>query len=516
MKKNKEKTDTRSQQRLKLEMQQLKDRLAEAEDTLQAFRDGQVDAVVVSEQNQDRVFTMRSADYMYRSLVEQMHEGAVAITFDGTILYGNRQFAKMMSVRLEKLIGASIFDFVSPLNADYLTSLIKSGKKQGANGEMEVLGEHGASFPVHISVSAFTTDDLPALWMVFADLSQLKLAEIVEFSDDAIFRIKLDGTILTWNKGAENLYGYSGKEIIGHSMEKIFLIDKLEELTHFINRIKKRKQATRFETVGLKKNKEPVDISLNHSPITDPGGKVIGASIIARNISQEKQLERQKDALIGMASHELKTPVTTVKSYAQILGDCLKEQNDQKLLQYVVKLESQVDRITSLINDLLDVSRMEAGKLDLVKEKFNLSELVREVVGDIQELSKHKRIIVEDSLQGKVLADKHRISQVITNLISNAIKYSPGNDRIYVKVFSRAHSVGMTVQDFGIGINKKDLRKIFERFFQVDNGLSKSGTGLGLGLYISHEIIKRHDGEIWVESQKGKGSIFGFSLPIKS
>lgn len=490
----------------------MKNRLEEAEETLRAIRDGRVDAVVVSKKNKNEVYTLRSSDYIYRMLVEKMREGALTLTPEGMILYSNQQFAQMTGMKLDRLIGTSIFEFVSPLNKNYLAAFIAQSRK-GGNLELELVKKNGENFPAHISVNAFSEEETQMLGMIVTDLSRLKLAEIVEFNADAIFRKNLEGLILSWNKGAERLFGFTEKEMIGSSIEKIIPDYNTMESKRVNARITRHERLERLEMTAVRKDKRPILLSLTYSPIADPSGNVIGAAVVARDITKEREFEKQKDTLIGIASHELKTPVTTIKGYAQILSSYLRNSIDRKPLEYLAKLEGQVDRITTLINDLLDVSKIEAGKLELITEKFDVTALAKEIAEDMQQTTDQK-IVFEGSSAIVVFADKHRISQVVINLISNAIKFSPENGKIIVAVKGSPTEVEVCVKDQGIGIQKKDLKKVFTRFFQADSSMRKSNSGLGLGLYICHEIVSRHEGKIWVDSGKGKGSAFTFSLPL--
>lgn len=228
-----------------------------------------------------------------------------------------------------------------------------------------------------------------------------------------------------------------------------------------------------------------------------------------------KEADRMKDEFLSVASHEFRTPITTIKSYAQILKSLLKGNKDSKLLLYATKLESETDRLTQLVNELLDVSRIQSGKLALVKERVNLSALVKELIEDMQRITPTHQIIVEGNLNKRVLADEQRLRQVLINLISNAIAYSPKAKRVIVRLSSDNRNVWVSIEDFGIGLKKNSLSRVFERFFQAENKVRTSHRGLGLGLYICRQIIRQHNGEIWAESKKGEGSTFTFKLPFK-
>jgi len=247
--------------------------------------------------------------------------------------------------------------------------------------------------------------------------------------------------------------------------------------------------------------------------VTSVTGLILGAIAAER-----EQIEERKDEFISMASHELKTPITTIKGYTQILNQFLKQSkqsHDKNLLSYIYKMEQQLNRLTKLVNDLLDVSKIQSGKLQLQRQRFKVDKLVEEVIEDMQIISKHKIAFEKNGKIPKVWADRYHISEVLVNLISNAIKYSPRSDKIFIRTSSNGEEVTVSVQDFGIGISKQDKDRVFERFFQADTRIRQSFQGLGLGLYISAEIIRQHGGSMLLDSVKGSGSTFAFRLPTR-
>jgi signal transduction histidine kinase len=234
---------------------------------------------------------------------------------------------------------------------------------------------------------------------------------------------------------------------------------------------------------------------------------------------ERKRADIQKDEFLGFASHELKTPVTSIKAYIQLMQLYANRKQDaekilQDLLPLIKKVDTQVDRLTHLINDLLDVTKVQAGKLEFNFEEFPIDEVVHEVVGNMQMTTAKHTIIIEGKTAINVYGDRERTSQILINLLSNAIKYSPQADRILVRVADRANKACVTVQDYGIGISKENQQKIFERFYRVDGTKQETYPGLGLGLHIAAEIAKRQNGRLSVESVEGKGSIFCLELPV--
>lgn len=236
---------------------------------------------------------------------------------------------------------------------------------------------------------------------------------------------------------------------------------------------------------------------------------------VSFDITGSKQLQQQKDDFIGIASHELKTPVTSIKAYAQVLERILLKKGDIMEAGLMKKMDSQLNRLTNLIGDLLDVTKVNSGKLQYTHVDFNFNEMVQAVIEELQRTTEKHEIVLELTEVPIVYADQERISQVLTNLITNAIKYSPEANRIVVHTEEKDGNVMLCVQDFGIGIASSKLDQVFEQFYRVTGTMQHTYPGLGLGLYISSEIIKREGGKIWVESEEGRGSNFCFSIPIR-
>lgn len=232
------------------------------------------------------------------------------------------------------------------------------------------------------------------------------------------------------------------------------------------------------------------------------------------DITVRQQLEQQKDEFVSIASHELKTPITSVKAYTQILGKRFQKAGDIKSAELIAKMDAQLDKLTDLIGDLLDVTKIEAGRIQFHEGHFDFNELVEETVEQLQRTTEKHHI--EQKLQPTktVYGDRERLGQVLINFLTNAIKYSPHANKIIVSTVIDTNNVILSVQDSGVGLSKEEQEKVFERFYRVGGSDQATYPGLGLGLYIASDIIKRHKGRVWVESIKAKGSTFYFSLPI--
>ena len=267
----------------------------------------------------------------------------------------------------------------------------------------------------------------------------------------------------------------------------------------------------------------------NYVPLFNHSGDVYAVMVISHDITENiRQVEELRKAIesdklksdfIKMASHELKTPVTSIKGYVQLVLSMMKENETKPLPPLMVKsclvsIEKQINKLTRLMTELLDLSRIESGKLELNYEVFNLNELVIDVVQDLIYTNPRQKINLYHDFYSSVVGDKDRVGQVIINLLNNAIKYSPDTDRIDVTVFEAENkSIGISVRDFGIGIDKKEQEKIFERFYRAEGQSEQTYPGFGIGLFIAREMVVRHNGKISVESEKGKGSVFTFILP---
>ncbi|HEY1023818.1 MAG TPA: ATP-binding protein [Sphingobacteriaceae bacterium] len=234
------------------------------------------------------------------------------------------------------------------------------------------------------------------------------------------------------------------------------------------------------------------------------------------DVTDHKEKERRRDELITIVSHELKTPVTSMKAYLQLLGRKIAIAPDDPAAEMFNKIEIQISRLVMLITDLLDVSKIEGGHLQLKIEKYNFHDLLAEVVADVQKTTATHQIVLSDNPHVTITGDPERTRQVIINLLTNAIKYSPDAGQVIVKATTRRRELTCSVQDFGIGIPLNKQKRIFDRFYRVSDDPNYAVTGIGMGLYISSEIIMRLGGRMWFESVPDEGSTFSFSIPVNS
>jgi PAS domain S-box-containing protein len=237
---------------------------------------------------------------------------------------------------------------------------------------------------------------------------------------------------------------------------------------------------------------------------------------IVIDITERKKLETQKEDFIGIASHELKTPVTSIKSYTQLLLEMLKIKNEAESLEIIEKLDRQVDRLAYLIADLLDITRISEGQMRLHRQRVDINVLVQEIAELMQRTTIKHVIELELPSLPVTNIDRERIGQVLINLLGNAIKYSPNGQRIIVQTELKDNMIRVNITDFGIGMSEETRQKVFERFFRAGDNKVQTFPGLGLGLFIASDIIKKHGGEIGVESEKNKGTLIFFTLPVQA
>jgi PAS domain S-box-containing protein len=325
------------------------------------------------------------------------------------------------------------------------------------------------------------------------------------------------GFAKSWSKRAEEIFGWSEKEFI-ESQETGFS-QVYEEDLPWVSKmlaqlISGEVERNKVQYRNIAKCGGVIWCEWFNSVLKDKDGKVKTIMSLVQDITEQKQQERQKDDFLSMASHELKTPVTTIKAYGQIAESMLEEKGDVETLDIINRMNTQVNRLTTLIGNLLDFTKIQKGKLMYNEAFFDFNELVKEVIDDMQKTSYTHEIINNSGKTVTIFGDKDKLSQVLNNLISNAIKYSPKADRILVSTELQKDGIELSVQDFGIGILAESQQNVFQQFYRVTGDNQSTFPGLGIGLYICSEIITMHGGKIWVESTVDKGSTFYSWLPF--
>jgi PAS domain S-box-containing protein len=357
------------------------------------------------------------------------------------------------------------------------------------------------------------------------------LAAIIESSDDAIVSKTLDGVIQSWNRAAEVMFGYTAAEAIGRHITLIIPPELHHEEDEILAKLRRGERIAHYETIRRTKDGRDLNISLTVSPIRDASGRVIGASKVARDITERKSLERERERLlqwerdtrkqlsdavsardefIAVAAHELRNPLHVVHLTLQLLQRATTD--SPRIAELVEKTGFQLTRLSTLVERLLDVTRVRSGTFELFRENFDMSVLMREIVARFANEPPGTRIALELDPTIRGSWDRLRIDQALTNLLSNAVKYGNRNP-IGISASSDGSRVTVKVRDEGIGIGEEELPRIFDRFERLNAGSAREG--LGLGLWIAKIIVEAHGGAILAESEVGKGSVFTVTLPLR-
>ncbi len=464
-------------------------------------------------------------------------------------LWWNEGFQKMFGYRADQ-IEPGIESWTSRLHPDDLKDIghsihevIDSGghswageyRFRRADGSYALVADRG--YVVHDSEGKpvrmlGSMMDITERKRVEAEL--FKLASIVEYTDDAIIGKALDGTILSWNTGAEKLFGYSAEEVVGKHLPALFPPDRLDEEPQIIERIMRGESIDHYETVRISKEGAHIPISLVVSPIKDADGAIVGISKIARDITERKQIEeelrqardsalesaRLKSEFLANMSHEIRTPMNGVIGMTGLLLDS--ELNAEQR-DFTETIRSSADSLLTIINDILDFSKIEAGKLHFEMLDFDMRTIVESTVELLAERAQAKEIelasLVDSNVPTQVRGDAGRLRQVLVNLVSNAVKFTETGE-VTVRATKESETdthvmIRYAVNDTGIGISPEAARRLFQAFTQADGSTTRKYGGTGLGLAISRQIVELMGGKIGVESEPGKGSTFWFTVRLE-
>lgn len=352
-------------------------------------------------------------------------------------------------------------------------------------------------------------------------ISQARLARILDIADDAIISTDGNQIITLFNQGAEKMFGYSAHEVIGQKLDLLLPERFAQAHRQHVNEFGKspslsRRMGERKEIFARRQDGSefPAEASISKFNLSNE----YFYTVILRDITARKQIERMKDEFVSVVSHELRTPLTSIHgSLGMLASGLLKPDSEQAKRLLQIATES-TERLVRLINDILDIERIESGKVKMARETCNLADLINSTVSMIESLADKAEVHLSvSSLSLELWADADRIVQTLTNLLSNAIKFSPKGSTVYLRTEKKGDTeVLLTVRDTGRGIPTDKLESIFERFQQVDSSDSRNHDGTGLGLAICRSIVQQHGGRIWVESVVGEGSTFYLLLPIHS
>jgi PAS domain S-box-containing protein len=351
------------------------------------------------------------------------------------------------------------------------------------------------------------------------------IENLVDNAGDVILATDLEDRILNWNRGAEIIMGYAKEEMIGTHLSILLPLERFDDLAVIRNKVATTGPIQDLEVQSRTKDGRSIYLSLSVSAITDVEQRIVGFLRIAKDITEKKRYEERlkeldelKSDFVSNVSHELRTPLTAIKGSVDNMLDGITGPLNEKQTRYLSRIKANSDRLARLINDLLDLSRIEAGIRLRYMNTFLLP-IATEVIETLRPMAAEKRIQIEvapDAENVTAWVDSDRISEILINLVGNAIKFTPSEGRVRIHL----HSIGgkfvkITVADTGPGIPADHASRVFDRFYQVTQAELQKTRGTGLGLSIAKALVEMHGGKIWLESVEGEGSTFVFTLPIE-
>jgi PAS domain S-box-containing protein len=523
---------------------QLEERLREAEETLDAIRNGHVDAVVVQGPSGDQVFTLKGADHRYRQLVESMNEGALLVDRDGTIVYGNARFAELAGIGLDHILGSVLQRHVAEPSRALVDAMLQVRGGAPAKAEVELVAGDGSRKPVYLSAAAAWNEDLALNCVIVTDLTDQKrnqdmlaterlTVQIVDQATEGIVVCDLAGVVIRASRVAQSI---TGATLLLRRFDEAVRLDAPDDpapARSLLARALRGETTTGEEVTLLRDHREPIDLLLSAGPIASSDGEVLGCVISFVDITDRKRAaeERQrlleaataarieaetanraKDEFLAMLGHELRNPLAPILTALELM----KLRPDESCTREREVIERQVKHVVTLVGDLLDVSRIARGKVQLDRKPVDLARAIEKAIEAAAPLLDERRHrIVVDVAPGLWLdGDETRICQVVSNLVTNAAKYTPEGGTITVAAARKHGEIVITVRDTGVGIPPDLLPHLFDLFVQGRRTLDRAEGGLGLGLAIVQSLVELHGGTVRARSDgPHTGSEFEVRLP---
>lgn len=490
------------------------------------------------------------------AIIDSSDDGIISKDLNGTVQSWNNAAERIFGYTADEIVGRSIMTIIPPDRQQEVAAILERVRGGERIDHFHTVRQRkdGRLIPVSVSISPIhdAGGQVVAASKIVRDLSASSELEgyfqaIIESSDDAIVSKDLNGIVRSWNPAAERIFGYTAAEMIGRPIEVIFPPDRRDEEPKILERLRRGERVDHFETIRVRKDGTPVEISVTISPVRSPTGQIIGASKVARDITPLKRLLRQreelleseqyarreaerqgrvKDDFLATLSHELRTPLNAILGWAQILRQRFtvgaSQAPPRELMDELAEGLEVIERNTrlqaQLIEDLLDMSRIISGKLRLDVQQVDLADVVKSAIASVRHAAEAKGLrfhVVLDPLAGPVRGDPARLQQCVWNLLTNAVKFTPKGGKVQVALQRVNSHLELCVTDNGEGISSELLPHLFERFHQGDASTTRRHGGLGLGLSIVKNLIELHGGTIRAKSPgPGLGSTFCIELPL--
>ncbi len=487
----------------------------------------------------------------FRALIEHGSDAIALTRADGTVAYASPSATRILGYSPAELVGQVASVFVHPDDRGDVAKVyaeLREHPERSIHQEVRVRHKDGSWRWIEaVRTNLLADPSVQALVSNFRDVTERRQAEdglrrlaaIVEDSDDAIVSKTLDGTILTWNSGAERIYGYSAEEIVGRSVTILVPAERSDEVPDILGRAGRGERTTHFETVRVRKDGTPIDVALTISPIKDAAGKIVGASVIGRDITERVRTEmeiralnrdlehrvrqrtaelqaanKELEAFVYTVAHDLRSPLITLNGFSQMLLEDHLAALPDEAHRLVLQIVSSAKRMSSLIDELLAFSRL--GRQPIAQQPVAPADVARQALSELNGASGGGRAAVRVSDLPPCQADPALLKQVFVNLLSNALKFSRNRKGAVVEVGWRRDLDDSThhayfVSDNGVGFDMRYADKLFRVFQRLHRIEEYEGTGVGLA--IVQRIIDRHGGRVWAESAPNKGATFYFTLP---